>query len=200
MLSFRQSVLAQIPDQFVPLVVPGITAAVRTSTPPSGFTEPIRQAVSRMNSQQITWGMQTMEEILEGSMARRRFSMFLLGIFAGLALVLSSIGVYGVISYLAGQRTHEIGIRMAVGAGRRDVLLLILGESLKMSGAGVLIGLVAAFGLTRLMSTMLFGVKATDPLTFVGVAVVLTAVAVAASLIPAFRATRVDPTVALRYE
>jgi putative ABC transport system permease protein len=141
-----------------------------------------------------------MEEILEGSMARRRFSMFLLGIFAGLALVLSSIGVYGVISYLAGQRTHEIGIRMAVGAGRRDVLLLILGESLKMSGAGVLIGLVAAFGLTRLMSTMLFGVKATDPLTFVGVAVVLTAVAVAASLIPAFRATRVDPTVALRYE
>jgi predicted permease len=192
--------LAQIPDQFVPLVVHGITAVVRTSTPPSGFTEPIRQAVSRMNSQQIAWGMQTMEEIVEDSLARRRFSMFLLGIFAGLALALSSIGVYGVISYLAGQRTHEIGIRMAVGAGRPDVLLLILGESLKMSGAGVLIGLVAAFGLTRLMSTMLFGVKATDPLTFIGVAAVLTVVALAASLIPAFRATRVNPTVALRYE
>jgi len=126
--------------------------------------------------------------------------MILLGIFAGLAVVLSSIGVYGVISYLAGQRTHEIGIRMALGARRADVLRLMLGESLRMAGVGVVIGLAAAFGLTRLMSKMLYGVKATDPLTFAGVAVILAAVALTASLIPALRAMRVNPTVALRHE
>jgi predicted permease len=192
--------VAQIPDQFLPLVVHEITAAVRTSGSPSGLTEPIRSAVSRMNSRQVMWGMTTMEEIVGETLAARRFSMFLLGIFAGLAVVLSSIGVYGVISYLVGQRTHEIGIRMAIGARGADVLRLMLGESLKMAAVGVLIGLAAAFGLTRLMSRLLFGVKATDPLTFAAVAAMLTAVAVMASLIPALRATRVDPTVALRHE
>jgi predicted permease len=192
--------LAQIPEQVIPLVVREITVVVRTNTPPSGFTEPIRQAVSRMNSRQVMWGAQTMEEIIQGSLAARRFSMILLGIFAGLAVVLSSIGVYGVISYLAGQRTHEIGIRMALGARRADVLRLMLGESLRMAGVGVVIGLAAAFGLTRLMSKMLYGVKATDPLTFAGVAVILAAVALTASLIPALRAMRVNPTVALRHE
>jgi predicted lysophospholipase L1 biosynthesis ABC-type transport system permease subunit len=107
-----------------------------------------------------------------------------------LALVLSSIGVYGVISYLVGQRTHEIGIRMAMGARRADVLRLVLGESLRMAGVGVLIGLAAASGLTRLMSKMLFGVKATDPLTFAGLAVMLTLVALTASLVPALKAIR----------
>jgi ABC-type antimicrobial peptide transport system permease subunit len=119
--------------------------------------------------------------------------MILLGIFAGLAVVLSSIGVYGVISYLAGQRTHEIGIRMALGARRADLLRLMLGDSLRRAGVGVVIGLTAAFGLTRLMSKMHYGVKATDPLTFA-------AVALTASLIPALRAMRVNPTVALRHE
>ena len=192
--------IAQIPDQFVPLVVQGVTAVVRTTTPPSGFTEAIRRAVSQMNSRQVTWGAQTMEEIIGDSLAARRFSMFLLGIFAALALVLSSIGVYSVISYLVGQRTHEIGIRMAMGARRADVLRLVLGESLRMAAVGVLIGLAAAGGLTRLMSKMLFGVKATDPLTFAGVAVMLTAIALTASLVPALKAMRVDPNVALRHE
>lgn len=192
--------IAQIPDQFMPLVVHDIGVVARTSTSPSSFTEPIRRAVSRMNSRQVMWGAQTMEGIIQDSLAARRFSMILLGIFAGLALVLSSIGVYGVISYLVGQRTHEIGIRMALGARHADVLRLMLGESLRMAGLGVLIGLASAFGLTRLMSKMLFGVKAADPLTFAAVAAMLTAVALTASLVPALRAMSVDPTVALRHE
>jgi ABC-type antimicrobial peptide transport system permease subunit len=141
-----------------------------------------------------------MDGIISDSLAARRFSMVLLGIFAALALVMSCVGIYGVISYLTGQRTHEIGIRMALGAERRDVLRMVLGEGAKMALVGVAIGLVAAFGLTRLMATMLFGVSAHDPLSFAGVAGVLILVALAACYIPAHRAMKVDPTVALRYE
>ncbi len=192
--------LTQIPDQLMPLVVREIGVVVRTRTSPSSVMEHVRSAVSRMNSRQVMWGVETMEEIVRNSLAARRFSMFLLGLFAGLALLLSSIGVYGVISSLVGQRTHEIGIRMALGARRADVLRLMLGEGLKMAGVGVLIGLAAAFATTRLMSNMLFGVEATDPLTFAAVAALLTSVALAASFVPARRATRVDPIVALRHE
>jgi putative ABC transport system permease protein len=141
-----------------------------------------------------------MDGIIAGSLAARRFSMILLGIFAALALVMSCIGIYGVISYLVGQRTHEIGIRIALGAERRDVLRMVLAEGAKMALAGVAIGLVAAFGLTRLMASMLFGVSAHDPLSFAGVAGLLILVALAACYIPARRATKVDPMVALRYE
>jgi ABC-type antimicrobial peptide transport system permease subunit len=141
-----------------------------------------------------------MEEVVADSLAARRFSMILLGVFAALALLLSSIGIYGVISYVVGQRTHEIGIRMALGAQRSHVLRLMLGEGMKMALVGVAIGIAAALGLTQLMASMLFGVSATDPITFCGVALVLTSVALAACYIPARRAMRVDPMVALRYE
>jgi ABC-type antimicrobial peptide transport system permease subunit len=126
--------------------------------------------------------------------------MVLLGVFALIALLLASIGIYGVISYMAGQRTHEIGIRMALGAQRKDVLKLVLADAARMTFGGVLVGLIAAAGLTRLIKSMLFGVSATDPLTFAGVAIMLTTVAFAACYLPTRRAMRVDPIVSLRYE
>jgi putative ABC transport system permease protein len=126
--------------------------------------------------------------------------MILLGVFAALALVLSSIGIYGVISYLAGQRAHEIGIRMALGAQRNDVLRLILGHGAKMALIGVAVGIAASLGLTRLMAKLLFGVSAYDPLTFAAVACLLLLVALAACYVPARRAMRVDPMIVLRWE
>src|SRR4029077_6857834 len=142
----------------------------------------------------------TMEEIIAESLAARRVSMIVLCVFAALALGLASAGIYGVISYLVGQRTHEIGIRMALGAKQSDVLRQILSQSMKLTLIGIFIGLLAALGLTRLMANLLFGVSATDPVTFVGVGAILAIVALAACLVPARRATKVDPIVALRYE
>jgi ABC-type antimicrobial peptide transport system permease subunit len=153
-----------------------------------------------MNKEQVIYSAQTMNEVIADSLAARRFSMILLGSFALLAVVLASVGIYGVLAYLVGQRTHEIGIRMALGAGRYDVLRLVLGQGAKMTLLGVVLGLAAALGLTRLMSDMLYGVSATDPLTFTAVAVLLIIVALVACYIPARRATKVDPMVALRYE
>jgi ABC-type antimicrobial peptide transport system permease subunit len=141
-----------------------------------------------------------MQEIIADSLAARRVSMIVLSVFAALALGLASMGIYGVISYLVGQRTRDIGIRMALGARQSDVLRQILGESMKLTLTGIFIGLLAALALTRLMTNLLFGVSATDPLTFALVGIVLASVALAACLVPARRAMRVDPIVALRYE
>jgi ABC-type antimicrobial peptide transport system permease subunit len=126
--------------------------------------------------------------------------MILFGVFAALALLLSSLGIYGVVSYLTAQRTQEIGVRVALGAQRADVLRMILGKGIKMTALGVLIGLVAALGLTRLMSKLLFGVSPSDPVTFIAVALLLALVALAACYLPARRAARLDPMAALRYE
>jgi putative ABC transport system permease protein len=141
-----------------------------------------------------------MEEIIADSLAARRVSMVVHCVFAALALGLAGMGIYGVISYLVGQRTHEIGIRMALGARQSDVLRQILGQSMKMTVIGIFIGLLAAVGFTRLMDSLLFGVSAMDPLTFAGVGMILTLVALAACFVPARRAMRVDPIVALRHE
>src|SRR5436309_2001137 len=163
-------------------------------------TTAIRSGLRGMSGEQVMYSVQPMEEVIAETLAERRVSVIVLGAFAALALGLASIGTYGVISYLVGQRTHEIGIRMALGAKQSDVMGLVLREGLKMTALGVVLGLIAAAGLTRLMANLLFGVSATDPLTFAGVAVVLTFVALVACYVPARRAMKVDPIVALRYE
>src|SRR5467141_13260 len=160
----------------------------------------IRSGLRGMGGEQVMYSVQTMEEVIAETLATRRVSMVVLGAFAALALGLACMGIYGVISYLVGQRTHEIGIRMALGAKQRDVLRMVLGEGVRMVTLGVVIGLLAAAGLTRLMANLLFGVSATDPLTFAGVGMILTIVALAACYVPARRAMKVDPIVALRYE
>ena len=192
--------LMQVPDKFMPLLSKGTGVVMRTEGSPDALVGAIRHTIEKINSQEVMFGAESMDQVISDSLAARRFSMILLGVFAVLALVLSCIGIYGVISYLVGQRTHEIGIRIALGAQRSDVLRLILGQGAKMALIGVGIGIVAALGLTRLMTNQLFGVSAHDPLTFVGVAIVLTLVALVACYIPARRAMRTDPMVALRYE
>ncbi len=164
------------------------------------FITSIRDTVRAQNNQNVIADMQTMNEVIADSLAQRRFAMIVLGAFAAAALLLASLGIYGVISYLVGQRAHEIGIRVALGASRKQIFTLVLGHGLKMTLAGVVLGLVTAFGLTRLIRTMLFGVGATDPVTFALIAVLLTVVALLACYLPARRATKVDPLVALRSE
>jgi predicted permease len=190
----------QMPNEYVSLVSSGVGMLVRSAAPLSGLLDSIRRVSSHISTQQVIYGAQTMEEIIAASLATRRFVMILLAVFAGLALVLASIGIYGVISYVVGQRTQEIGIRMALGAQRKDVLRLVLEGGGRLALAGVVLGLLAAFGLTRLMTSLLYGVGATDPLTFFAVATLLILAALAACYLPARRAARVDPMVALRYE
>ncbi len=192
----------QMDDGRIALTPSNSAVVVRSRGLVPGLMESIRHTSEQMNRDQVISGTATMNQIIAQSLASKRFAMMLLGAFAGLALVLASIGLYGVIAHLVGQRTHEIGVRMALGAQRGDVLRWVLAQGVRLALAGVVIGLVAAAGLTRLLTnlSLLFGVSARDPLTFAGVAVVLTVVALAACLIPARRAMRVDPMTALRYE
>jgi putative ABC transport system permease protein len=172
----------------------------RTGHKPEALASAMRDAVARVDKDQPLFDLSSMEERIADSSAAERLSAFLLSLFAGLALVLAAIGVYGVISYSVAQRTHEIGVRMALGAGRLEVLAMVVRSGAVLAGLGVVIGLVCALGLTRLMSSMLFGIAATDWKTFAGVAIVLGAVTLVASYVPAWRASKVDPMVALRYE
>lgn len=192
--------LLQVPDQFLPLLAKGSDFMVRTRSDPDALFPTIRHTIEGTNSQEVVWGAQTMDDTIAQSLAARRFAMILLIVFAALALILACVGIYGVISYLVGQRTHEIGVRIALGAQRSDVLRLVLGHGARLALIGVAIGVAVALALARLMTNQLFGVTAHDPLTFVGVAAVLILVALFACYIPARRAMRVDPIVALRYE
>lgn len=194
--------IAQIPDQFYKSanMVLNLTLVVRTSIDPRGMIATVTGALHSIDNGVAVNAMQTVDEMERLSVASQRFTMILMALFAALALVLAAIGIYGVISYAVSQRTHEVGIRMALGAQKVDVLRLVLGQGIRLSLIGVGIGIFAAFGLTRLLSTLLYGVKATDPLTFITVALILLGVALLACYIPARRATKVDPMVALRYE
>jgi predicted permease len=190
----------QLPDQDIVLSWSGTGMMLRFDPRATAIGDSLRAAVKGISDEHVMSKTQTMDSIISDSLASQQFSMAVLGIFAAFALVLASVGIYGVISYLVGQRTQEIGIRMALGANPTDVLRMVLGDGMKITLIGVLLGIAAAAGLTRLMASLLFGVSARDPLTFVSVAVLLTIVALAASYIPARRAMRVDPMVALRYE
>jgi predicted permease len=190
----------QVPDSLMPIVARGMTVVLRANGSSLSLAPAIRQAVGQLNNDQVMYNVRTMDAIISRSLAVRRLSMILLTLFAALALILASVGIYGVVSYAVGQRTREIGIRIALGARQKDVLRSILGQGAKMTLLGVAIGIVAALALARLMSTMLYGVSASDPFTFLGVAALLMLVALAACYLPARRAMHVDPIVALRCE
>src|SRR6185369_5991489 len=167
----------QIPDRFAQLMSKGMAMVLRTKNAPQSLSGPVRAATTQFDRDAVVYEFVTMEQVVSESIAAQRFAMTLLGIFAGLALVLAAIGIYGVISYFVSQRTQEVGIRMALGAQRGDVLKLILGQGTRMAFIGVGIGLAVSIALTRLMATMLYGVSATDPLTFAAVALLLVLVA-----------------------
>ena len=171
---------------------------VRTAVDPLSLATSVRNAIWAVDKDQPVSNIDSMENIVAGAVARQRFSMLLLAIFAGLALALAAVGIYGVMSYSVAQQTREIGIRMALGAKRSDVLKMTVKEGLKLVAVGLVVGLVAAFLLTRVMASLLFGISATDPITFISISLALLAVALLASYIPALRATRVDPLIALR--
>jgi putative ABC transport system permease protein len=177
-----------------------MTLIVRTVTDPQSLIGAVREEIRALDRSLPLYGVKTMRAAIYESVARERFITLLLIVFAALALALASVGVYGVMSYSVTQRTHEIGVRRALGAQTRDVLKLVVAQGGKLAAAGVAIGMISAFALTRLMKTLLFGVSATDPVTFIAVALLLTIVALLACWIPARQATKVDPMVALRVE
>ena len=179
---------------------PFMTVVMRTSTSPGSFEQPARRALAQMSGNYPASGVETMEQIINDSLGSRRFPMLLLSAFASLALILSAVGIAGVVGYSVVQRTYEIGIRMALGAQPRDVLKLVLGASMLWTLGGVAVGIAGALGLTRLLGNLLYGVQPTDPVILGATAVLLIAVALAACYFPARRAMRVDPMVALRYE
>jgi putative ABC transport system permease protein len=191
------------PDIYVPFLQNSeyrTDFVVRTKTDPLSLSESFRREVYALDKDQAVAGVTTMDKLVSDALARPRFNTMLLGLFAALALVLSALGVYGVMAYTVSQQTHEIGIRMALGAQGRDVLRMVLSQGLKLILIGVAIGVAASFALTRLMTSLLYGVSNLDPLTFVAVAALLSGVALLACYLPARRATKVDPMEALRYE
>jgi putative ABC transport system permease protein len=174
--------------------------AVRTSADPGSLTGAVRQAVHSLDPDVPLYKVSTMRQLISASTRQRRFTLVLVALFAAVALLMAVIGIYGVMAYNVTERTHEIAIRVAVGAQNGDVLKMVVGRGLSLAVLGVTLGLAAAFALTRLMRGLLFEVSATDPVTFAAIAALLASVALLACWIPARRATKVDPLVALRYE
>jgi ABC-type antimicrobial peptide transport system permease subunit len=193
----------QDPDEWVAASYPDMTVMVRTPLDTATVMPAIKAAVFGAGSDQPIYNLQTMPQIVSESMSSQRFPMILLGAFAALALLLASVGIYGVISYSVTQRIQEIGIRMALGAAKRQIFQMVIGHGLRLAVAGLMTGTAVALILARLLSSfshLLYGVGASDPVTFAGVSLVLIGAAILACYIPARRASRVDPMVALRYE
>jgi putative ABC transport system permease protein len=191
------------PDVYFPLLQRpnnNLSLAVRTAAEPANLTATIRQELQKLDPNLPVYNVMTMAQQVARQTTQARFSAWLLGIFGALALALAAVGIYGVMSYLVTQHTREIGIRMALGAQARDVLKLVVGQGLALTLIGVGVGLIGALALTRLMKTLLFGVSATDPLTFAVIALLLVGIALLACWIPARRATKVDPVIALQCE
>jgi len=190
----------QFPDSVMDLASRGSSFVVRTSRDPYAVVPALKQAVGEVSGKMVFYGPESMQDVISDSLAPRRYTRMLLVVFAGLALTLAAVGIYGVVSYAVSQSTHEIGVRMALGARRRRVLAMVLGSALGMTLIGIAIGAVAALIVTRVMKDLLYDVSAADPVTFVAVSAVLATVALIASYVPAYRATKVDPMIALRCE
>jgi putative ABC transport system permease protein len=182
------------------LVMSGMTILIRTSNDPMALVSATRDEMQKLDPELPMAAVATMDQLLADSFSRARFTMLLLDMFSAVALVLAAVGIYGLIAYSVTQRTQELGIRIALGAQRRDVLRLVLTQGTRVTLLGVAIGVLAALVLSRFLATLLFGVSATDPFTFASVAALMAFVALLACFIPARRATRVDPIIALRYE
>ena len=190
----------QLPDKFMSEAVAGLTLVLRTGPDPLRLVSAVRAQVAGPTEDQPIFEVATMEQIISDSLTERRFAMLLLIIFASTALVLAAVGIYGVMSYAVSRRTHELGVRIALGAPRGEILRLVVRDGMAMAAAGAAVGLAGALGLTRFLASLLYGVRPADPLTLAAVLLLFGGIAVLACYIPAWRATRVDPLVALRYE
>jgi len=190
----------QIPDQFLASGIAELHVVVRTASDPAGLVPAMKQTVRNIDRDVPVFDISTVEEVVASSIAKQRFTLLLLGSFAILALILASVGIYGVMAYSVTQRSHEIGIRMALGAGRPRILGIVVGSGVKLALFGVGAGLIGSIIMTRFLSGMLYNISPHDPVTLSVVALLLALVATIASYIPARRAIKVDPMVALRYE
>jgi putative ABC transport system permease protein len=202
-VKFKDLTSEWTPTSYVPqaqIPIGSLTIIARTAGDPSTLARPLAETVRSIDPDLPAYNVKTVEEYLDGTIAIPRFNTLLLGIFAGLALVLTAIGLYGVISYSVAQRTHEIGIRIALGAQPSEMMRLVIGQGVRLALVGVGLGLIAALAFTHFLSSLLFGVTTTDPISFVTVVTTLLLVVLLACYIPARRAMRVDPMVALRYE